>query len=423
MRQPDPATVVDTAGVDPEAFREERDRLGRSTALVKRWLPLVMVPVIVVHLLGILGVVPMSTSVPLFIAAVVALVGAAFLFNAVRSRRARPFRERADAELVQPVLSSWAREVDRLHGTTGGHLQLGAADERLLRDAGIVDTGDSVHCGESVTGVVAGRSLAVCEYRITEQQGSGEDRETVQIFRGLVAWLPLARAVRGEVRVSPHSRAGFTGGSRLLGGRGLVMENPAFSDWFRVEATDPQQAYYLLTPTVQQHLAALAHRHQGDLALRAVDGQLFLALDLQRDLFDLDLDSRAEVRQDLERIAGELNDVLQVAGVAGAWPEEVAGGQGAQEAASVGSAQPMTVTSGLSTEPEAVAPRRRGWLSRLGALLPVVLFAGWVLFVSSGRVPVFSDEGGFALGPKVLIVVAGGLVVLQLVRQALSSRR
>ena len=318
IRLPEPADVIDAAGVDPESFRAERDRAGR----MGRWLRIVgglmAAALLVLHFSGMTGRVGLGLMVPGFIGGVFLLIVVVAAGSMVVSRRQQPVVDRLNAELVVPVLRSYAVQIDRLNGTSGSELHLERAEPQWVRAVEVVDTGDRVRTDDALVGVLAGEPFMVGEYKVTERRGTKDNRRTVTLFHGTVARVRTARPVAAPLRIVPRGKENFSGAGLFSGG-GIPLENPAMGDGFKVFTDTPQDAYFVLPQTVQEGWVMVAQRHGGAMGLRAEGDQLLVALDHGGNVFDVSLRSREPVRTCLEKIVHQVNDTVQAASLLGAW--------------------------------------------------------------------------------------------------------
>ncbi len=318
IRLPEPADVIDAAGVDPESFRADRDRAGR----MGRWLwvvgGLMVAALLTLHLSGLTGRVNLGVMVPGFIGGVFLLIAVLVVGNMVVSRKQQPVVDRLNADLVVPVVRAYAAQIDRLNGTSGSELRLERAQPHLVRSVEVVDTGDDVDTDDGLVGVLAGEPFVVGEYKVTETRGSKDNRRTVTLFHGTVAQVRTARPVPAPLRIVPRGKENFSGAGLFSGG-GVPLESPAMGEGFKVFTDAPQDAYFVLPQTVQEGWVAVAQRHGGAMGLRAEGDQLLVALDHGGNVFDVSLRSREPVRTCLENIVRQVNDTVEAASLLGAW--------------------------------------------------------------------------------------------------------
>ena len=112
---------------------------------------------------------------------------------------------------------------------------------------------------------VSGRKDAVAysmfEADATRTEGSGKNRHTVRIFKGLIVRLDFNKNFRGHTVVVPNADSQIFGGlfgeSESRRGKDLCrMDNAAFEETFSVYSTDQQEARYLLTPKLMELIMA-----------------------------------------------------------------------------------------------------------------------------------------------------------------------
>lgn len=133
-------------------------------------------------------------------------------------------------------------------------------------------------------GSIEGTDFLLYEVRLTETRGSGKDRRTVEVFKGVLLRFRFARPFLGTTLVK---REGFKftlfGDSKTFDGQALErikMVDPKFEDAFDIYGSDPVEARYLVHPAYCERLLDLERQFEGE-QLRAVfkQGDLVLALE------------------------------------------------------------------------------------------------------------------------------------------------
>ncbi len=136
------------------------------------------------------------------------------------------------------------------------------------------------------------------QYKTTSRDSKG--RETTNwhtIFQGVFLIADSNKNFNGEIYILPDTAERMLGGiGRWMqekfgsSGRGelIYMEDPIFEKHYVVYATDPVEARYILTPSMQEYFIELANRYGKD-AIHAsfVNGRLNLALSGSFELFTL----------------------------------------------------------------------------------------------------------------------------------------
>lgn len=166
---------------------------------------------------------------------------------------------------------------------------------------------------------VCGRKNAVgysiLEARATRTEGSGKNRRTITIFKGVIVRLDFNKHFQGHTVVVPNSESQILGG--LFGEASsrrrkdlCRMENVEFEDAYSVYSTDQQEARYILTPKLMELIMrARAHLSNG-LRVSFHDNSAFLTLPGMGNRFEVKLFGGAVTP---ENVVGELVEVVQLA--------------------------------------------------------------------------------------------------------------
>ena len=147
---------------------------------------------------------------------------------------------------------------------------------------------------------VCGRKNAVTysilEAKATRTEGSGKNRRTITIFKGVIVRLDFNKHFQGHTVVVPNSESQILGG--LFGEASsrrrkdlCRMENVEFEDAYSVYATDQQEARYILTPKLMELIMeaqALLGAH-GALRLSFHDNSMFVTVPEPTDRFEVAL--------------------------------------------------------------------------------------------------------------------------------------
>ena len=150
-----------------------------------------------------------------------------------------------------------------------------------------------------ISGVLGETSLKFStlhtQYKTQTRTKNGTKTTWHTIFKGIFVIADSNKDFKGEVYIFPDSAERLLGGiGRWLqekvgsSGRGemVYLEDPIFEKKYVVYATDPVEARYLLTPTMQQHFVKAAD-YLGTSAVHAsfVNGKLHIAISGSYDLF------------------------------------------------------------------------------------------------------------------------------------------
>ncbi len=166
--------------------------------------------------------------------------------------------------------------------------QLGPEFE-LACEFDLLPSYDDSYFQDAWRGCVGGTDFLLYEAKLTETRGSGKNRSTVTVFKGVLLRMRFARNFIGTTLVR---RDGFKftlfGDSKSYAGQTLdriKMVDPRFEDAFDVYSSDPVEGRYLVHPAYCERLLELerdffgeklcAVFHSGDLLVTIRTEDLF----------------------------------------------------------------------------------------------------------------------------------------------------
>lgn len=160
------------------------------------------------------------------------------------------------------------------------------------------------------------------QYKTETRTKNGTKTTWHTIFEGVFMIADSNKAFKGATFILPDSAEKMFGGvgrwfQEKMGshGRGemVYLENPEFEKKFVVYATDPVEARYLLTSSMQQYFVDL-HKHiKGcNLHVSYIGGQINLGLSGSFDLFRMSTQKSFKDISTLEYYSKELIDILKV---------------------------------------------------------------------------------------------------------------
>lgn len=165
---------------------------------------------------------------------------------------------------------------------------------------------------------VAGRHgstrFAFSELSVKNVRKRGKRTETDVVFRGLFFCADFNKEFRGTTLVLPdraEKRLGALGRAfqSVTGSSDLdlvELEDPDFERAFVVRSTDPTEARYLLSTSLMRRILDFHANTGSQLRLSFVRGRLFVALPLDRDLFEIGLATRI----DLAKVRAWMGELL-----------------------------------------------------------------------------------------------------------------
>ncbi len=202
-------------------------------------------------------------------------------------------------------------------GTLGSfrYDESGKIDLGRLQGSTLLPRHDDYKSEDKFTGSYKGVDIELAEVKMTREQGSGKDRKTVTVFKGLFALLSTHKPVNGKTVIKRDAGAIANWLGEKFGGMDRVaLEDPAFEDRFEVYGSDQIEARYLLTPAFMERLTTLAG-HMGDGRLQAAfyDDQLFVMVPHHKDLFEPPSIFTSVLKAPgVARISREFGDVLSI---------------------------------------------------------------------------------------------------------------
>jgi hypothetical protein len=139
-------------------------------------------------------------------------------------------------------------------------------------------------------GAVAGTEVLLYEAKLTEERGSGKNRRTVTVFKGILLRMHFARDFLGTTLVR-RDGVKFTlfGDTKSYGGQKLErikMVDPRFEDAFDVYGSDQVEARYLVHPAYCERLLDLETSFAGEKLCALFHGGDLLVTIRTEDLFE-----------------------------------------------------------------------------------------------------------------------------------------
>lgn len=158
-------------------------------------------------------------------------------------------------------------------------------------------------------------SYSLHEAKATRTEGSGKNRRTVTIFKGLIVRLDFNKNFAGHTVVVPDSEGqilfGLFGESESRRQKAIVrLENADFENIYTVYSTNDQEARYLLTPKLMELVLETRAVLGADVRLSFHHNSVFLTIPQAKDRFEVALFGRPVTP---ETAAGDLVEVVTLA--------------------------------------------------------------------------------------------------------------
>lgn len=169
-------------------------------------------------------------------------------------------------------------------------------------------------------GVLGTQPFTLHEAKLTEEQGSGDNKRTVTVFAGSIMTVGFTRNFIGTTLIERKSNhRGFFGGLKekiKLNGIELKlvdMVDPRFEEAFAVWSDDGVEARYLVHPDYAERLTAIEQAYSGK-NIRALfsEGELLIVLE-SGDMFESGSLNAEDDRAMLERTIGQFTSLAELA--------------------------------------------------------------------------------------------------------------
>ena len=146
----------------------------------------------------------------------------------------------------------------------------------------------------------------------TDSKGHTKTHYTT-LFKGIFLIADFHKEFRSKVTVTPDKLEGFGFlGKKLqqLGGRVERMENVEFERLFVVRASDPVEARYILTPTMQERFIELTRKWTPEIRASFQDSLVYLALPTKSDWFEGDIKTSVADPHQFRNLVAQLSACL-----------------------------------------------------------------------------------------------------------------
>ena len=182
-------------------------------------------------------------------------------------------------------------------------------------DFGIVPSYDNEYSEDQIIGVYKGVEIDLFETRLTETRGSGKNRRTVTVFKGIVISLSLNKTFEGKTIVKKdRGRLVNWVKDKFSSLEAVRLEDPRFEKEFEVYSTDQVEARYLLTTSFMERLVDLREAFGGKgIQCSFYQNQLLMMIPIKRNMFEPGSIFKVEnFIDDAKSLLKEMNIIFQV---------------------------------------------------------------------------------------------------------------
>lgn len=171
------------------------------------------------------------------------------------------------------------------------------------------------HAEDEICGTKNAVGYSILEAKATRTEGSGKNRRTVTIFKGLIIRLDFNKHFGGHTVVVPDAESKILGGlfgeSETRRRKDIArLENVMFEKIYSVYCTDQQEARYLLTPKMMELIMEAQTVLGVQIRLSFHDNSVFLTVPQSADRFEVPLFGR---KVSPESVVGDLAEVVKLA--------------------------------------------------------------------------------------------------------------
>ncbi len=233
---------------------------------------------ILTYTFGVLSILLFGTSlIPL---AAVCLV-LTFVFGYQLSKQSEALKKTLGSNVIQEILEEVFDTVEynplgRISSISGAEMVFPFQYDKIRGSDHI----KAIYRGLQVE--MSDIELINAEETIDDQGNVHRDESTVFVGQWLIC--DFGKELSGEVHISGKSKKSY--GISIKGN--VKMENEGFNKRFYVNAQNPQEAYYILTPHMMEYILTMSERSGGTIYMSFLrNGKLHIAVQTGRDFLEL----------------------------------------------------------------------------------------------------------------------------------------
>jgi len=184
-------------------------------------------------------------------------------------------------------------------------------DKQVVYSGEFLKKADRYYCEDYLEGKIDDIDFISSDVRMEERRvrhtKNGTQTYYVPYFVGRVFKFDFHKELAGSLQVletgSPHSRRRY---------KKVELESIDFNKKFRIYAEEEHTAFYILTPDIMEAIFALEKRHPGSISFSFLDQQLYLAINNNKNTFELKLFSKVsnEMIESFRRDLLVIKDVI-----------------------------------------------------------------------------------------------------------------
>ena len=190
-------------------------------------------------------------------------------------------------------------------------------DIESLQPSGIIPFYNQSSKEDYIKGEYKGVGLELFEATLKRRQGSGKNRRTVTVFKGMFLTLSMNKNFKGKTIVHRNIPKLFDWFEKKAGKDVLQpvrLEDVEFEKRFDVQSTDQVEARYLLTTSFMERLNKLSEILGGDqIECSFYDKKVLFKISSHKNRFEVhDVYQPATFEQDIHHILGEMGIIFDM---------------------------------------------------------------------------------------------------------------
>lgn len=186
---------------------------------------------------------------------------------------------------------------------------------RSLKPSKIIPYFESEETEDYVKGSYANVGIELMETELTKTKGSGKDRRTVTVFRGIFILFDMNKSFSGKTIIKKD--LGIIGNwlqDKFNALENVHLEDPVFEKQFEVYSNDQVEARYLLTTSFMERLLKLSELFQSSsIQCSFYNNKLLLMIPSELNRFETSsIFYPATFVEDIRTILSQMNLIFQV---------------------------------------------------------------------------------------------------------------
>lgn len=179
-----------------------------------------------------------------------------------------------------------------------------------IEQMGILKLGNQFSSEDLIRGTYEGISFVQADIVIWNESGSGADQDTTTYFQGRVFVFDLDKSSIHSVAVCSKNFQ-YYGNLNGIHHDMVRLESESFNRKFKVMATYPVDAFYVLTPQVMECVNALYQR-TGNIAMRYLGRKLYVAVNTKGNAFDGNIRKKFVYVDEINKIKEDCSLIVDI---------------------------------------------------------------------------------------------------------------